>query len=203
MKERSAVTEVEITAEGAEMVSSGPAGHSATEATSHGGEEVAELKSEMLTRGTWKSLKFRPYDVTSGVEPLYPARRHPVKEFINYIRSTWISMGFVETNGPIVESAFWNFDSLFSRRTTQSRDMQDTFFISNPKEITLEDVELLGRVRKMHANGLEGGLGRAACKAAAPQDAHDQRIRPQHTAPRQRGRGFTAQALLRGQGLQE
>jgi phenylalanyl-tRNA synthetase alpha chain len=59
-------------------------------------------------------------------------------------------MGFIEVAGPIVESAFWNFDALFSPQDHPTREMQDTFFLSNPKQLTIEDLELMARVKKMH-----------------------------------------------------
>jgi len=71
-------------------------------------------------------------------------------ELIDIIREVWLSMGFIEGIGPIIESAFWNFDALFSPQDHPTRDMQDTFFLSNPKTIDVNDLELLSRVKKMH-----------------------------------------------------
>ncbi len=118
-----------------------------------GEAEQAILTKEMIASGSWKKQKLRAYDVNAPTEPSYPARLHPVREFINVIRSNWLQMGFVEVSGPIIETAFWNFDALFSPQDHPTREMQDTFFLSNPKQLTIEDVTLLERVKKMHLTG--------------------------------------------------
>ena len=94
-------------------------------------------------------------DINAPSEPVWPARPHPVREFINHVRDTWVSMGFIETMGPIVETAFWNFDALFSPQDHPTRDMQDTFFPSNPKEIEINDLALMKRVKNMHVTSWE------------------------------------------------
>jgi phenylalanyl-tRNA synthetase alpha chain len=139
-KEKSEISEIKITKTGMSIKASGESNGS------------SELTREMISSGAWKSTKFRNYDIGAEVEPIYPARLHPVREFVNYIRDTWVSMGFIESSGPIVESAFWNFDALFSPQDHPTRDMQDTFFISNPKELEIGDLKLLSDVRSMHTN---------------------------------------------------
>lgn len=116
-------------------------------------EGVGQLTRELIVGGRWKSTKLRPYDINASAEPRYPARLHPMHEFIDVIRNAWLNMGFTEVSGPIVESAFWNFDALFSPQDHPTRDMQDTFFLSNPKEIDIEDIAILNRVRAMHEEG--------------------------------------------------
>jgi len=110
------------------------------------------LTKEMLLSGAWKNAKFKKYDINAPSEELYASRLHPVREFVNYVRSIWMNMGFVEVSGPIVESAFWDFDALFSPQDHPTREMQDTFFLSNPSQIGIEDLTLLGRIKKMHTS---------------------------------------------------
>lgn len=114
---------------------------------------IGALTREVLVSGSWKKERMRPYDINAPYESAYPARLHPIHEMINNIRDAWFRMGFIESAGPIVESSFWNFDALFSPQDHPTRDMQDTFFLSNPKLLDIEDVELLGRVKKMHKAG--------------------------------------------------
>ena len=40
-------------------------------------------------------------------------------------------MGFTESSGNILESAFWNFDCLFQRQDHGAREMQETSLILN------------------------------------------------------------------------
>ena len=114
---------------------------------------IGAITRDVLVSGSWKRERIRPYDINAPYEKVDPARLHPLHEMINTIRSAWLSMGFVESAGPIVESSFWNFDALFSPQDHPTREMQDTFFLSNPKLLDVEDVELLDRVRKMHKKG--------------------------------------------------
>jgi phenylalanyl-tRNA synthetase alpha chain len=114
---------------------------------------VGRLNREMIKSGSWKELRFRSYDVKEQVMSIYPARRHPMKEFIELVRRIWISQGFIETHGPVVESSFWNFDALFSPQDHPTRDMQDTFFLSNPEMLEVAEKDLLEQVAKMHKKG--------------------------------------------------
>ena len=113
-------------------------------------EGIGALTRDILVTGKWRKEKLRSYDINASVEEIYPAREHPMHEFIDVIRDAWFNMGFTEVSGPIIESAFWNFDALFSPQDHPTRDMQDTFFLKNPPKIGIEDIALMGRVKKMH-----------------------------------------------------
>jgi len=58
-----------------------------------------------------------------------------------------------------VESCFWNFDTLFVPQKHPARDLQDTFYISDPKTAQIEDKEYLERVKKVHEKGDYGSIG--------------------------------------------
>lgn len=111
---------------------------------------ISALTRDIITNGGWKGKHFIPYNVDAQAIKVYPARLHPVHEFISNIRSIWLRMGFIEGTGPIIDSAFWDFDVLFSPQDHPTREMQDTFFLSNPKEIDIDDLELLSKVKHMH-----------------------------------------------------
>ena len=113
-------------------------------------EETGILTREMIRYGDASKMRFKRYSVDSAVERAGGARLHPMHKMIRAIRDRWVGMGFKETYGPIIESSFWNFDALLSPQDHPTREMQDTFFLSNPKEIDIEDLVMLGRVRKMH-----------------------------------------------------
>lgn len=117
---------------------------------SESGEGIGALTRDVIVNRKWKNGKFRSYDINANYEEIYPARLHPMHEFIDTIRTAWFNMGFTEVSGPIIESAFWNFDALFSPQDHPTREMQDTFFLKNPSKIGIEDLALLSRVRRMH-----------------------------------------------------
>jgi phenylalanyl-tRNA synthetase alpha chain len=58
-----------------------------------------------------------------------------------------------------VESAFWNFDSLFQPQDHPARDMHDTFFIKDPAKTNSLPQEYLQRVKEIHSRGGYGSIG--------------------------------------------
>ncbi len=115
-----------------------------------GADNIGILTRDIIASGNWKGKSFKPYNVDAPSVKMYPARLHPVHEFISNIRDIWLRMGFIEGTGPLIDSAFWNFDVLFSPQDHPTREMQDTFFLSNPKEMDIEDLGLRSRVKSMH-----------------------------------------------------
>lgn len=147
IKEKNIIEDIEITEKGLETaISDQEAKH-----------EIKELTKEIISRYSDKEgMKFKKYDINADTEKIYPARIHPLSIFINKIRSIWIELGFKEISGPIVESEFWVFDALFSPQDHPTREMQDTFFLSNPREIDIEDDELKRKIKNMHEKNWRG-----------------------------------------------
>jgi phenylalanyl-tRNA synthetase alpha chain len=121
-------------------------------------DSISQLTPGMLVKGTWKDKGFRPYDTSIYVKPASPVRRHPLRRQINKIRSIFVGMGFEEIRGPLVESAFWNFDALFQPQDHPARDMHDTFYLKNPESVEIEGFDKLkGNVKETHENGWTTG----------------------------------------------
>ncbi|MFH1722273.1 MAG: phenylalanine--tRNA ligase subunit alpha [Candidatus Altiarchaeota archaeon] len=119
---------------------------------------ISQLTPEMIKSGSWKEANFRSYDVSTYVEAVPAAKFHPLKRMIQKVRDVFISMGFAEIEGPLVESAFWNFDALFQPQDHPARDMHDTFYLKNPKKINIEKFdELKDKVKKTHETGWDTG----------------------------------------------
>lgn len=119
---------------------------------------VSQLTSEMLKTGEWKNKTFRPYDAEIYIKPKYPAKKHPLRQVIDKIRSIFLEMGFEEITGNFVESAFWNFDALFQPQDHPARDMHDTFYLKNPISIKIPKFdELNEKVKQTHENGWTTG----------------------------------------------
>lgn len=115
-------------------------------------KEVVQLKPEHLVDDAWKGLKFSKIDVSAPTPPAYSARRHPLNEFIKLVREIFVSLGFEEVRGPIIQLAFWNFDALFTPQDHPAREMQDTFYIKGLRG-TLPDQDLVKKVRQVHEDG--------------------------------------------------
>jgi phenylalanyl-tRNA synthetase alpha chain len=57
-------------------------------------------------------------------------------------------MGFAEMEGPMVESAFWNFDALFQPQDHPARELADTFYLEGKAK--LPSKELVEKVKESH-----------------------------------------------------
>ena len=120
-------------------------------------EQVSKITSEMLSSGTWKNYNLKPFDITKPGPSLKAGKTHPLVNLINKIREIFISMGFTEIRGPIVESAFFNFDALFQPQDHPARELQDTFYLSNPKVARLPSKDRVMAVKATHENGGDSG----------------------------------------------
>jgi len=115
------------------------------------GKEVVNLTPELLKTGYWRKVKFKPYNVEVPGKKIYPGKKHPLQITIERIREVFIEMGFKEMEGPLIETAFWNMDSMFIPQDHPAREIQDTFYLSGKGE--LPDRKLVERVKEMQENG--------------------------------------------------
>lgn len=118
---------------------------------------VTQLTPELLADGGWRNVDFQPYDVTLAAERLYPGKEHAFQRTLDKVRRVFLEMGFTEVVSPWVESSFWDFDALFQPQDHPARDMQDTFYVSNPSSCTLPDDALVQRIGRVHENGGDTG----------------------------------------------
>lgn len=120
-------------------------------------KEATQLTHEQLKSGEWKKLHYRGYDVNAETPINYPGKIHPLAYTIDEIRNIFLDMGFFEDRGNIVESAFWNFDCLFQPQDHAAREMQDTFYVSNPNKAKLPEQKLVNHVKDAHETGANTG----------------------------------------------
>ena len=116
-------------------------------------EEATQLTHEQLKTGSWKDLHYRGYDINASAPNTFPGKVHPLQQTIEEIRSIFIDLGFDESKGNILESAFWNFDMLFQPQDHAAREMQDTFYVSNPPVADLPSQELVEKTKAEHETG--------------------------------------------------
>ena len=104
-------------------------------------EEINELTHSLITSGKWKNARFRKYNLRLQIERVKKGAYHPVNEYIKRVKEIFVSMGFQEMTGSEVESAFWDFDALFTPQDHPARELQDTFYLKNPEKMEYpEDV---------------------------------------------------------------
>ncbi|SCV00977.1 LAMI_0G08526g1_1 [Lachancea mirantina] len=120
-----------------------------------------DLTAEMVSTGSYKDLKFKPYNFNSeGIIPESGAL-HPLSKIREEFRQIFFSMGFTEMpSNQYVETGFWNFDTLYVPQQHPARDLQDTFYIKDPAQSDLpEDKEYIENIKAVHEDGKYESIG--------------------------------------------
>lgn len=122
----------------------------------------ADLTSDMISDGSWKSKNFKPYNFEAKGSLVVGGCLHPLLKVRAEFRRIFLDMGFSEMpTNQFVENGFWNFDALFQPQQHPARDAHDTFFISDP-QLTPEKAfpsDYLERVVRVHEKGGYGSTG--------------------------------------------
>ena len=119
-------------------------------------ELVGDVTPELLQGESWRDAEFKPFDVNAPAPVPVGGRPHPMQALIEMIRSVFLEMGFSEIEGDFVQSAGWNMDSLFIPQSHPARTMQDTFYLSEPEQVEVEQ-EYLDLWARVHEHGHDTG----------------------------------------------
>lgn len=119
-------------------------------------ELIEQVTPEVISEKTWQTVRFRKYDVDALVPTRHRGKTHFVQEAIEAVRAIWISMGFTEMEGSVVQTAFWDMDALFVPQDHPAREMQDTLYVRGAGKLPKE---LVTEVRKAHEEGVAGSKG--------------------------------------------
>ncbi|EFE38476.1 hypothetical protein TRV_06860 [Trichophyton verrucosum HKI 0517] len=96
-------------------------------------KEETDLTVDMLADGSWKTAKLKGYNFKAKGAITPSGALHPLNKVRHEFRQIFFEMGFQEMpTNRYVESGFWNFDALFVPQQHPARDLQDTFYISDP-----------------------------------------------------------------------
>ncbi|MDZ7333020.1 MAG: phenylalanine--tRNA ligase subunit alpha [candidate division KSB1 bacterium] len=90
-------------------------------------ESIEQKAKELTPRG--RSVDF--FDVTLPGVPAKIGTKHPINQVLDEIKSIFISLGFVVETGPELETDYYNFEALNIPENHPSRDLQDTFYITD------------------------------------------------------------------------
>jgi len=116
-------------------------------------DEVPALTPEMLKQGSWKNKKFRPYSISLNPPRQSIGRKHPYKEFLDFVKYKFIGMGFEEMRGPLVESEFWDMDALFMPQFHPARNIHDVYFVKEPSSCKELEKPFSKQVAAAHRDG--------------------------------------------------
>ncbi|KPM34339.1 Phenylalanine--tRNA ligase alpha subunit [Neonectria ditissima] len=133
-------------------------------------KEETDLTADMLASGSWKSATFKPYNFKALGADQHAGALHPLNKMRHEFRQIFFETGFTEMpTNQYIESGFWNFDALFVPQQHPARDLQDTFYISDPKKalkpgpVSPDDkqdyAKYLESVKQVHENGKFGSIG--------------------------------------------
>jgi phenylalanyl-tRNA synthetase alpha chain len=111
---------------------------------------TVKVTSELLTSGKWKFARFSHIDVSAQVRNYAFGRVHPLTDLLSEIREIFVSMGFSEIDGEVIQSCFWNFDVLFTPQDHPAREMHDTFYLDGNLRLNPPDQKVVENVSKFH-----------------------------------------------------
>ena len=118
---------------------------------------IGDLTPNLIQSGAWKDKSFQRYGIETKVEVSNFSTLHPLTRFTEDIRNIFLQMGFTEIEGDYVESAFWNMDALFIPQDHPARELQDTFYLSEPASFVINEKEILDAVKQIHEDGGDTG----------------------------------------------
>ncbi len=107
------------------------------------GKKTEEFEKEELN----KRLKEEQIDITEPSKGLEIGAFHPITNVIDRLTDICVDMGFSVVEGPEIESDYYNFEAMNIPKNHPSRDMQDTFFITD--EILLRSQTSAVQAREM------------------------------------------------------
>jgi len=110
------------------------------------------LTPSMLKDNSWKTKKFRRYDIKINVPQISGGKKQHYRRFLDDVRTKFLSLGFKEMFGPIVETEFWDMDALFTPQFHSARDIHAAYYIKEPKYGKIDE-KLLEKVKSSHEIG--------------------------------------------------
>ncbi|GBE79530.1 Phenylalanine--tRNA ligase alpha subunit [Sparassis crispa] len=119
-----------------------------------------DLTIDMLTSGSWKTAQYKKYNFEAEGMPPNGGAFHPLLKVREEIRNIFLEMGFAEMpTSSFVESGFWCFDALFVPQQHPAREVQDTFYLSDPSTSLPPPADYYARIAEVHEHGGYGSTG--------------------------------------------
>ena len=111
--------------------------------------QLEQKNIEIETSEINEKLKNEKVDVTLPIRPERQGKIHPVSQVIDEISSIFSEIGFSVEEGPDVENEYNNFSALNTPDNHPARDMHDTFYLDEKKELLLRTHTSPVQVRTM------------------------------------------------------
>ncbi len=95
--------------------------------------KISEIEGKKIN----EKLEKEKVDITLPERPFVRGKVHPVSQTIDEISSIFSEIGFSVEEGPDVENEYNNFTALNTPYNHPARDMHDTFYLDENKEVLL------------------------------------------------------------------
>ncbi len=95
--------------------------------------KISEIDGKRIN----EKLEKEKVDITLPERPFVRGKVHPVSQTIDEISSIFSEIGFSVEEGPDVENEYNNFTALNTPDNHPARDMHDTFYLDESKEVLL------------------------------------------------------------------
>ena len=112
-------------------------------------EKINNKLQEIETIEINSKLTNEKVDVTLPERDINQGKIHPVSQVIDEISSIFSEIGFSVEEGPDVENQHYNFTALNTPDNHPARDMHDTFYLDDKKELLLRTHTSPVQVRTM------------------------------------------------------
>ncbi|MFI5304829.1 MAG: phenylalanine--tRNA ligase subunit alpha [Nitrospiria bacterium] len=117
----------------------------------------SQLTPEMLKEGSWRKQFPRKYNIHLRPSRIAIGKKHPYRQFLDFMKTKLIGLGFMEMKGELVETEFWNNDALFMPQFHPARDIHDVYFVKDPHFAKMIPQPYLNQVSAVHKDGGKTG----------------------------------------------
>ncbi len=97
-----------------------------------------------------EKLKEESIDVTLPGKEIKRGARHPLTAVVEEIEDIFIGLGFQVTEGPEVETDYYNFEALNLPPDHPARDMQDSFYVTHDMLLRTQTSPVQARTMQKH-----------------------------------------------------
>ena len=112
-------------------------------------EKINKKLQEIEINEINSKLKNEKVDITLPERDINQGKIHPVSQVIDEISSIFSEIGFSVEEGPDIENENYNFTALNTPDNHPARDMHDTFYLDDKKELLLRTHTSPVQVRTM------------------------------------------------------
>ena len=123
-----------------------------------GAKEITQITPDLIIKGGWRNVRFQKYNIEAPVANVWPGKKHPYLSFLDEVRAKLVTLGFKEMTGTCVETAFFNFDALYTPQDHPARELDGIYYIKEPQCGDLsKHADVVERVKAVHENGGDTG----------------------------------------------